>query len=389
MKAETAEASEATETTASSKPLARSRTRIRPARFDDYEQIVRLEAVLKSEPPSAGEWRMFWQGSPLWPKLGKSWPIGWVVETAAAEIIGCIGNIPLMYRFRGESLIAASARGWVVEPNHRGTFAVRLLVEHLDQAGVDLSINTTVGPMALACGDRFTNRIPAGDWETIAYYITGYRAFATRALQKLNVPLAPALGPLAGAVLWLKDVPLNKKFSKACSSFVIEATDRFDSRFDAFWDELLRQKADTLLAARDSATLSWHFALPMSLGRIWILTASRNSHLRAYCIFIRHDHGDELRRVRLVDYQTIDPDVDLLPDFLRTALQRCVAESVCVLDKAGVGMAKTCVFDEFAPYRRKQSWPFFYRASDSALADELRQPEVWDPSEYDGDATLG
>ena len=45
-------------------------------------------------------------------------------------------------------------------------------------------------------------------------------------------------------------------------------------------------------------------------------------------------------------------------------------------------------FDAFASYRKTQSWTFFYRAVDPALEAELREPGVWDPSEYDGDASI-
>ncbi len=92
--------------------------------------------------------------------------------------------------------------------------------------------------------------------------------------------------------------------------------------------------------------------------------------------------------MRLVDYQTLEPDVELLPDLLALALARCEAEAICVLDRPGVGLLKMRAFDEFARHRRKQSWSFFYRAPDQSLAGALRQPEVWDPSEYDGDASL-
>ncbi len=360
--------------------------RIRVARFEDCEQILRLEAIINPNPVSAEEWRMLWQGSPLWSEVKKRWPIGWVFEDSAGEIVGCFGNIPLLYHLHGERLIAATARGWVVKPGHRGRYAVRLSTEHLHQPGADLCIDTSVGPMALACSDKYAKRIPVGDWESIAYCVTGYRAFATRALRRLKAPLAGVLGPLAGAALRIKD--LGARLPKPQSSYAIESTDRFDSRFDTFWNELLRQKSGTLLAARDSATLSWHFSRPMSRGRVWVLTASRDRQVRAYAAFVRQNRGDELSRVRLADYQSIDPEVDLLPDLLRCALQRCRAEDVCVLDKPGVGISKVRAFDEFAPYRRKQSWPMFYLAVDPELAGRLAQPNVWDPSEYDGDATL-
>ncbi|MFY9720289.1 MAG: hypothetical protein WAK16_11685, partial [Candidatus Cybelea sp.] len=80
---------------------------------------------------------------------------------------------------------------------------------------------------------------------------------------------------------------------------------------------------------------------------------------------------------------------DLLEDFLAVALRRCVAEDVCVLDRSGLGVSNMRAFDESAPYRRKQAWPFWYRISNPALADKLLQSRFWEPTEYDGDASIG
>ncbi len=361
--------------------------RLRAARFDDYEAIVRLEAQLNPEGSSGDEWRLLWQGSPLWPRLGNDWPIGWVMESDTGAILGSLGNIPLQYHFQGKPLICATGRGWVVAPEYRG-FALWLLEERYNQPNVDLFIDTTISPLALDAFDQFSRRIPAGDWETIAYYVARHRSFATRALRKLNVPLAPVLAPVAGTALRLKERLFNKKLHKSRSSFAIGAVDRFDSRFDTFWQELLQQNPDKLLAARDSATLTWHFSGAMRKGRVWIFTASRNGRLIAYSIFKRQDAVKETSRVRFVDYQTIEPEADLLADFIAVALERCTAENAAVLDKPGTELPKTRCFDEHAPYRGKQTWPFFYRAVDPDLALRLTDPNVWDPSAYDGDASI-
>ena len=96
--------------------------------------------------------------------------------------------------------------------------------------------------MAFNFCNALLNYVPAGDWGTVPYRVIAYRAFATRALQKLNVPGGRALAAPAGAALWLRDAIFSKALPKTRGSVVIEATDRFDSRFDAFWDELIRQK---------------------------------------------------------------------------------------------------------------------------------------------------
>ncbi len=92
--------------------------------------------------------------------------------------------------------------------------------------------------------------------------------------------------------------------------------------------------------------------------------------------------------MRLIDYQSVERDADLLPGLLQAALQRCIAEDFYVLEHLGRGLPKMHSFDQFAPYRRKlPNWPFYYHAANPALAAELRKPESWDPSEFDGDAS--
>ena len=45
-------------------------------------------------------------------------------------------------------------------------------------------------------------------------------------------------------------------------------------------------------------------------------------------------------------------------------------------------------FETIAAYRAvKPSWSFFYYADDAALGERLADPDVWDPSEYDGDSS--
>jgi hypothetical protein len=368
----------------------RPRPRLRTARFEDYEQLMRLESTLSPETLSFDDWRTIWLGSPVWPSVSSWWPIGWVLELPDGELVGCLGNVPLRYHFRGEPLMAASGRAWVVLPQHRAYGSARKLLDaHFGQSA-DVVLDTSVSQEGSDRAGYLSNRIPAGDWESIAYFVTGYRAFAARALHKLKVPLAQKLAPVAGAGLRLKDLTLGKHLPGVPSGFSIEEPARFDSRFDAFWNELLRQKTGTMLAARDSATLTWHFAVPIRKKRLWIFTASRNQQLRAYSIFERKDSaGEDLRRMRLIDYQTIEPEADLFAGMLSAALRRCVAENISVLSKSGLGLAATKVFDETAPYRGKQPWPFWYRSENPALAEELSHARHWEPTEYDGDASIG
>ena len=373
----------------SSAPM-RLAPRLRTIRFEDYPHIQKLEAAHLGRSQPADEWPRLWLDNPLWPRLGSHWPIGWVLENESGRVVGSLTSFPALYRFRGQELICASSRVWVVSPEYRGFAAWRMLKEYYNQPGVDLFLNNTANEKAEPVVRTFASRVPVGDWESIAYRITGYRGFARKVLQKRRLPLARALAVPVSAALWLKDTLSSKPLPAGSSPIDVTTANGFDARFDHFWEELVRQNPDKLLAARDSRSLAWHYAIALQQGRLTILTAVRNGLLRAYCVLNREEWRDGLRHMSVLDYQTVEPDVDLLPALLRAAVKRCAAEGCVVLEHHGCGLPKMRSFDEFAPHRWKRvSWPFYYRAADPALADELRRPEVWDPSVYDGDASVG
>jgi hypothetical protein len=365
-----------------------SAPQLRPARFEDYPQIQQLEAAHLATTLPTEDWSRLWLDNPLWPRLGGDWPIAWVLEDAAGRVVGSITNVPSLYRFRGRELVCANARAWVSSPEYRG-YAPWLMEEFFNQPGVDLCISTTANEKAEPICKTFAARVPVGDWETLSYRITGYHGFARMALQKLGVPLPAVLAPPVAAMLWLKDTLFVKSLPACPPGIEVAAAAGFDSRFDDFWQELLRQNPDRLLAARDSRTLTWHYAIPMRQRELWIFTAARNGLLRAWCVLKRQDRSHGVRRMRVIDYQTLEPDVDLLPALLQAAHRRSAAESFYALEHLGCGLPRMRGFDDFAPHRRKRpSWPFYYLAPDPALAAELCRPEAWVPSTYDGDASL-
>ena len=362
---------------------------LRPMRFEDYPAVQRLEAEHDLITRSTEEWTSFLVDNPLWSRVASHWPIGWVFETASGALVGSVTNVPLLYHFEGRQRICANGRAWVVAREYRA-FALWLMDEYFNQPNVDLFVNTTVGPTAQETHTALSARVPIGDWESAAYWVTGYRGFARKALEKLHVPLPGVLASPAALGLWLKDAVRSGRLPEAPRSVVVEETDHFDARFDTFWEALLRQRADTLLATRDRQTLTWHFAHPMRRGRLSIMTASRGGVMRAYVILKRQDLSqDGLRRLRVVDYQTLESDVDLLPCLIRASLRRCAAEDVYLLEHFGCGLPKMRTFDQLAPYRSKvKSWAYFAHATDPALNAALRRPEVWDPSMFDGDASF-
>jgi hypothetical protein len=353
--------------------------------LNDYTDIRRLGIAHGLDVPPYEDWSALWLDNPVRTRGGKEYPIGWVLQTDAGEIVGCMGTVHSPYTFRGERLIAAVARAWFVPVDYRG-YGLELMEAYLDQPGVDLVLNNAVSNAAHDAFRQFCRRVPLGEWDTISYWVTGFDGYAQRALS-CGIELDSEL-------VACQPLPESR------GSFAVQFVDRFDPRFDAFWNELVRENPHKLLAERSADALAWHFAAPMRERRLWILTASRNGKLLAYCTFTRQDHGFRLpalphndtqgiRGMRLVDYQSIDTEVDFLSAFLHAALERCTEEDLYVLEMLGSGVPKMRIVDDCAPRRKRlENWKFYYRAADSALDAELRRPECWDPSGYDGDVSF-
>jgi len=370
-----------------SKQLRRA-PRFRPATLEDYDQIDRLGSRYGLKAKSYEEWSHLWLGNPVYREVRESWSIGWVLEDENGRILGSVGNIPVEHEFKGRRVLAASSHAWVVEPAYRSA-GLLLLDQLINQRGVDLFITTTNSAASTPGVDTFQCiRVPTGVWNESAFWITRYRGFAESILALKAYPFAMPLSyPLAAAV-YLKDQFTRKAWKTG--DVEVQACPTFDERFDDFWIELKRRNPDLLLASRTRATLEWHYKFLLLNNRLWIAAVIDGTRLAAYAVFDRRDRTQlGLKRVRLVDYQSLDGGNLLLPPLLTWALRKCRAEGIHVLEYFGRWLEKGELLDLIAPYRRSlPTWIYLYRANDPELAVRLKDPRAWVPTLYDGDASL-
>jgi len=363
--------------------------KIREAAFDDYHQIAALQIAYRRPMKSYEEWEHLWINNPAYRSLGHAWPIGWVVERGDNKIVGYLGNIPLFYELGGQRLLTAVAHAWVVDLHYR-PYSLALLDLYFAQEQVELFLNATVGPAGHDSFSVFHSpRVPAGDWGHSVFSITNRRGFLAAWLSEKAIPLAKPLSfGLAGALaitqaFSFRSLPRNG----AAHSF--QLCNDIDSRFDVFWESLRKNNPTTLLAVRSRELLEWHFKYPLRKGQVWILTAGTNP-ITAYAIFLRYDNpAASLTRMRLIDYQALDGTTALLTPMLSWALERSCSENIHMFESIGFRPEKMNVISKFSPYERKlPCWMYFYKTPDKKLAEKLADPNAWDPSQFDSDASL-
>jgi len=194
----------------------------------------------------------------------------------------------------------------------------------------------------------------------------------------------------AAAVLRLRDRWLKANNWMQRNQGKVEVCAEFDERFDVFWEALKRTYPDRLMADRSRQTLRWHFHHQLADTRAWIVTIGNDTDLAAYGVFLRQDNTDiDLQRMRLVDFQALHGDVQLLLPMLAWAINECQKQGVHMLEVFGFRPEKQQVIESVAPYRRKFPWWwYYYQPVNPSLKTSLQNAAAWDPSQYDGDASL-
>jgi hypothetical protein len=359
------------------------------ASFKDHEQIASLESRFGLIAKNHDEWSHLWLGNPVYRELGRDWKIGWVLKDHDGRVVGAIANIPLMYEFEGRRILVASGRNWVVEPMYRSA-ALVLLDMVVNQKHVDLYLNNSIGKASAAAAlDVFgCPRVPVGLWDDSRFWIARYRGFTESFLTWKNYPLAKPLSyPLAAAVF------LRERFTKTGireSDVRVTACSGFDERFDDFWETFKGRNPHLLLAVRTRELLEWHYKYGLLEDRVWIMTVVDGSRLLAYATFERRDKPEfRLKRLTLVDFQSLDGTTALLLPLLSRALKKCREEGIHALEAIGMWLENGDVIEKAAPYRRNLGvWTYVYRANDPELAESLKDRRAWAPSLFDGDASL-
>jgi 3-oxoacyl-(acyl-carrier-protein) synthase/acyl carrier protein len=363
----------------------RSNSDIREATLADYESVAALTARNGLAVKKRAEWEHLWINNPVYKEL-PGWPIGWVVENGSG-IVGFLGNIPISSHFDGREIIGSSIHAFSLDASHRG--AGLLLLERLleSDSKVEFIIGSTANANSSKVLDRAgVARVPSGDWENTAFWITDYVGFLRSSAAVKGWPNILAIP--GSAALRVRDRLMKKPWPR--QEREVRECSHFDEGFDVFWDELKHAYPRRFLSTRSRAVLDWHFRPALSEGRAWVVVCGGGPRLRSYAIFFRHDNPEiGLKRIRLVDFQTLDGERRDLPSLLSWGLRRCRTEGIHMLEALGFRPEKQKIINDLAPHnRRLPGWLYFYQARSQSLSAELRDSNVWDPSQYDGDASL-
>jgi acyl transferase domain-containing protein len=359
-------------------------TVIREVALSDYAQIMALLSRNGLETRTREQWEHLWVNNPVYKKLDK-WGMGWVVQNSG-RIVGYLGTIPVSWQLHGREILGASLYAFSLDVAHRGQ-GLLLLNRLLECRGAEYFVGSTANANSSKVLDRLgIERVPVGDWENSAFWITDYPGFANSFITRKRWPAS--LASFASLALRANDT--LRKVASPEPKHPLHRQENFEHGFQDFWQELQYAYPDRFLATRSAEILEWHFKDSLRQGRTWVVSHSVNSRILAYAVFQRQDNREVgLKKMRLVDWQCLPGSEGVLESALAWALNECRSQGVHMLEAFGFRPDKQKIIEDLAPHRRKLSaWTYFHKVSSPLLQEQLQQFGVWDPSPFDGDASL-
>ena len=332
-------------------------------------------------------WQRRWSHNGIMAEAGPPLPIGWVLETKEGRIVGHLGNLALLYDFRGRRLRAAAASDWHVEPAQR-TASLQLLSRFFGQSDVALFLNAFATDVASKAWMAFGGRkVPSPGSDDPLFRIIKYAAFGQSVFRRKGWPMAGLFGALAGGALRAGDaVGTLAGRRRTAVGVTVRAAGEFDARFDDFWARL-RRESERLLLVRERKHLDWHFKDFLATQRGWITVCERDGGMAGYAVFVRKDNREiGVSRAWVADLQAVGPDQEpVLRTLLAAGAEECRRRGIHMIEAVGFSAGKReAIRTIFPRQRRFAQWPFLYRARDAVLAEGLAQPAVWDVCIMDG-----
>ncbi len=321
---------------------------------------------------------------------GKKYSKGWVIKDNN-RIVGFIGSIPLLYRYKNNDIIAATTNSFGVE-SYYGNFTLQLALTFLNQKNIDLLLNTTANKSAeIIFSYLKTKKIPQKNYNKALFYISDGRSFTKSALMKKKIPriIASSLSLILTPFLFfiqnrLPSFSLNENIT-------IEEIDikSIGKDFDDLWIRKTESEPDRLYGYRNSKYLKWHFGF-FEENELTFLCAYKGKILIGY-IILRHDEVKEiaLKRSKIVDLFVEQDDKNIIDKLISEAYSRSKIKGSSILEMVGFPKNIRDRFKSNKPYSRIfPSWPFLYKAVNSKLKKDLKLEESWYASSFDGDASF-
>jgi len=268
------------------------------------------------------------------------------------------------------------------------------MTSFLRQKDVDLLLNTTATPSAGKIMRALqVTQVPQRNYDTVLFWVLNATQFSKAVLMKMGLPtgsrtpvsgfcalLLKAEGAVRGRRPRLRGEPYRVE---------VRSIDKLGSEFDRFCSDQAHNTR-RLMAKRSAEVLRWHFCPPGNRRPANALCAYTGKRLVGYVV-VRDDVDEKtsLRRSIVADLLVEQDAPEIIRSLIKAAYECADEHESHILEVMGFPSVIRDALMTWNPYSRQYpSCPFFFRAREKAIQEQLVGESVWYASQFDGDATL-
>ena len=284
-------------------------------------------------------------------------PLGWILETAAAEVVGFSGLVPIRLKVGRQSETALCGANWYIRPEYR-RHSLAAFRQYAALGADHVLLSTGLSPAAALVHARSgggMRRVPVDGIDQSSWWIIDPKRFLAWKLAELGaasglwraIAAAPALEALVGTTwpiaLGIYTDPERRVlpwFGKAkidfdCPPLPVERVASFAGEFDEYWAE--HRQAYDVTVERTSKFLNWrHFQLPSVAGECFAFACRDGGELAGYVALQAPGYHGRLPGCFIVTDLFYPPGrEDVLRNLMNAAFRFVVARGGTVLKLSG------------------------------------------------------
>jgi hypothetical protein len=353
--------------------------KIRAVKFNDYNQIKKLQSSNNLNIPEKKIWINLFKKNPLKKKNG------WVIENNR-EIIGYIGNILREYKFNNKIISTACINAFVVKKKYR-FLSVLLLRKFFLQKNILLFLNTTSNKETSRIWKKFNaEKIPLKSLNAINLIVLNLKEVIRAYLKKKNLCQNKLL--ILIICLFFKILNFRKMSLMKNKIFYedIKFVKKIDNKFDIFFKKYSRNKKK-IVSNNRSIWLKWIYQEKIDNNKGWIYAATKNNQIIGYaCCIEKNNNYIGLRRVLLTELHAINNNQNVLKKLISNCIQHSKNNNYYVIETVGFDDNKNNLIKSFSSTKRNFGiFPFYYKTNNSKLKKILKNSKSWDIGFSDGD----
>ena len=270
--------------------------------------------------------------------------------------------------------------------------AIKLLWQFISQKGADLIILSSANENAALVYEFVgAEQIPQADYDKDLIWPVSPIGFLASVLPKYRVRgeftypqtgIFSSFGHFFFSKLRQRDETIQIENMKIKN---------IGAEFDHLFSYVVDKHPDRLLSGRSATELKWQFENSSALSKKPILfAAKKNGNLCGYAITTRADSERfGLERRIVTDLVVKDDDSLVIRELVVEALLISKREQVDFLQITGFPYFIRSSLWPLSPVTRLvPHWAFWYLAINSRLKEQLRSPDAWYASTFDGDSAI-